>query len=212
MLGSGIAAGFIPAGATGPTGPTGATGAAGSPGVAGPAGATGASGATGAAGANGTNGSNGAPGATGPAGATGATGSTGAMGATGGTGAQGPAGFSTVTPSVSTRALNAAFQPSSINAVNSRYAVSISCSLSLTGGQEGKVELLSDASNPPTTIRDTISNSNSGALTIGLSLVQKNTMGLGYIVPAGHFVLLKTTNVTGTPTFAMVSQVEEVLG
>lgn len=137
----------------------------------------------------------------------------GPTGSAGSVGPQGPAGFSTVTPNSSPgRSLNTVFQPSTTNAVAVFYDVDVTAGLSLSGGTTGRVQLLSDASNPPTTIRRNMGNGNSGALTIGLSLNQLVTMGLSYIVPIGHFVKLVTVNTTGTPTFSLAAQTEEVLG
>lgn len=217
-------------GATGATGSMGATGAAGTPGIAGSTGATGAQGAagtpgaagaqgptgtTGSVGATGPTGTTGAPGAQGPAGTTGSTGAagaTGSTGSTGATGAQGPAGFSTITPSTPTRTIGTAFQPSATNAVLCLYSIQISCTASLSGGQAGQVQFLSDTSNPPTTVRATIANQNTSGLTIGLTVVNNQTALLFYLVPAGHYVKLVSTNTTGTPSYTMVSQTEEVLG
>lgn len=175
-------------GAVGMTGPTGATGATGAQGVAGPTGAAGTAGATGAQGTAGTAGSSGA------------------------TGAQGPSGFSTITPSTPARSLNAVFQPNATKAVDCSYSISITCTATLTGGQTGKVELFSDAVNPPTTLRSTLRNSNSVSLAIALTAVNEQTSLLNYLVPIGHYVKLLTTNVLGTPTFSMISQSESVLG
>lgn len=83
--------------------------------------------------------------------------------------------------------------------------MSISCTLSLTTGQTGRVDLLSDSANPPTTIRATGKNTNSGTLTVGLNLVQEITTQLSCFVPAGHYVKLSTS---GAATITLISQVE----
>lgn len=140
------------------------------------------------------------------------TGPQGPAGPTGATGSQGPAGFSTVTPSTPTRTIGTAFQPSTTNAALCLYSIQIACTASLIGGQAGQVQLLSDASNPPTTIRATIANQNTSGLTIGLTVVNNQTAMLTYLVPSGHYVKLVSTNTTGTPSYSMVSQTEEVLG
>lgn len=127
-------------------------------------------------------------------------------------GPQGPAGFGTVTPSTPTRTIGTAFQPSATNAVLCIYSIQIACTASLTGGQTGTVQLLSDASNPPTTVRATIGNQNTSTLTIGLTIVNNQTATLSYLVPIGQYVKLVSANVTGTPTFTMIAQTEEVLG
>lgn len=123
-----------------------------------------------------------------------------------------PAGSLTVTPSTPTRTLGTAFQPSTTKPVLCIYSIQIACTASLTGGQAGQVQLLSDASNPPTTVRATIANQNTSALTIGLTVVNNQTATLPYLVPVGHYVKLVSTNTTGTPTYTMVSQTEEALG
>lgn len=192
-----------------PQGPTGATGPQGIQGLTGTTGAAGSTGSTGSAGATGNTGPQGPTGSTGATGSAGATGSTGAAGSAG---AQGPAGFSTVTPSTPTRAIGTAFQPSATNAALCIYSIQIACTASLSGGQAGQVQLLSDAANPPTTVRSTIANQNTSALTIGLTVVNNQTATLSYLVPIGHYVKLVSTNTTGTPTYTMVAQAEEVLG
>lgn len=111
-------------------------------------------------------------------------------------------------PSTSARSLNAAFRPSTTNQVEVKYAVKQAVSSLLLGNAEAKCELLSDASNPPTTVRDTISTGVSGVL----NLVQSNTLGLAYKVPAGHYVKLLTTTVSGTVTQTLISQCETTLG
>lgn len=178
-------------GSAGATGATGMAGATGSQGVAGPTGSTGPIGAVGATGAAGT------------------TGSAGTNGTNGSTGTQGPAGFSTITPATTTRTLNSAFQPSTTKGVQCSYSFKITCGLTLLiNNVEGQIELLSDTANPPTTRRDIIGYGTGGVL----ALTQSSTNTLGYIVPAGHYVLLKSTNVSGTPTYASLAQTEETLG
>lgn len=71
---------------------------------------------------------------------------------------------------------------------------------------------MSDASNPPTTVRATIANQNTSALTIGLTVVNNQTGQIIYVCPATHYMKLVSTNTTGTPTYTMVAQTEEVFG
>lgn len=169
-------------------------------------------GPTGPQGPTGATGDTGAVGSTGAQGTTGAIGSTGSTGSTGTTGAQGPAGFSTITPSTPSRTIGTAFQPSATNAVFCLYSIQIACTASVSGGQTGQVQLLSDASNPPTTVRATLVNQNTSTLTIGLTVVNNQTSILSYLVPIGHYIKLVSTNTTGTPSYTMVSQTEAVLG
>lgn len=172
----------------------------------GPQGPQGATGATGSTGAQGPKGDTGATGATGAIGPTGATGSAGADGA------QGPAGLGTVTPSTPSRSIGTAFQPSATKAILCAYSIKITCTATIGNGADGKVELFSDASNPPTTLRATIQNANTITLAVTLQSINAQTSVLTYLVPAGHYVKLVSTQTTGSPTFAIISQTEEALG
>lgn len=157
-----------------PTGPTGPTGSAGS------------------------NGSNGSTGATGPTGSAGANGSNGATGATG---SSWSVGVPTAITSGS-RNFNQAYQIS--NSLASRISVSpqISCSLSLSGGQAGKIVLEISANGSTGWIYgEQITGSNTGTLTIGLNTVQISGSALRADLPVGYYWRLTTTNTTGTPTY-----------
>ncbi len=87
----------------------------------------------------------------------------------------------------------------------------ISCTMSLTSGQEGKIslEISPNGSTGWTTIGEG-SASNSGSLTIGLNLTQKNPVNISGDIPAGYYYRLSTSNVTGTPTFTF-NRAQEVL-
>lgn len=114
----------------------------------------------------------------------------------------------------STRALNTAFQISSTNIVSVTYAVDIAATLSLTSGQSGTVVLEYADDSAFTTNVTTVqssTNGNSGALTIGLNLVQTTTATLTGYVPAGKYVRLRTVNTTGTPTFTFKTGQEVTL-
>ena len=113
-----------------------------------------------------------------------------------------------LTASTPSRSLGTAFQPSATKVTNCSYSVSVQCSSLLLGNASGKVELLSDTANPPTTVRATVAQSISGVL----SLVNSNTQPLTYKVPAGHYVLLKSTTVGGTVAYGIVSQTEQTEG
>lgn len=210
-----------PAGPTGATGAQGSTGATGSTGAAGAAGAAGAQGIQGATGATGSQGIQGNAGATGSTGATGsagaqgiqgATGSAGSTGSTGSTGAAG-AGFGTITQSSPTRILGTAFQPSTSAPTLVCYSARIVSSLSLviSAGQAARVEFLSDAANPPTTIRCRVAGGLTGTAVVGLTMVSTAEGTLVYLMPTSHFGLLRTINETGTPTVSLTTQSEEIL-
>jgi len=159
----------------------------------------------------------GRPGATG---ATGATGSQGATGAAGAAGADG-AGFGTITENApsggSARVLGTAFQPSSTAPTMVYYHARVDLSLPLLGtAQEGYVRVKCDASNPPTTVRPPRVGGKIGAS--AAVAVSEQTAHDGYIsllVPPGHYVLLESVTVSGTPTFTLGSavgdQLEQVL-
>lgn len=110
-----------------------------------------------------------------------------------------------------TRALGTAFRPSATRPALVAYAARITTTLSLTAGAIGRVELVSDAVNPPTTVRARMGGGNSGALVVGLSVSDIAEGTMAYLVPAGHYVLLRSVAESGSPTFALTSQVEEVL-
>lgn len=119
----------------------------------------------------------------------------------------------TVATSIPSRTLNSAgFQPSTTKVVLVTYSVRITCTASLAGGQDGKIELMSDSNSTPTTVRATAQNRNSVSLAIALTAVNEQTTCLTYLVPIGHYIRLTSTQTTGTPAFSIVSQTETVIG
>lgn len=141
-------------------------------------------------------------------GATGATGNIGVPGGTGSTGSTGATGTITTTPATTTRTFNTTFQPSAVNPTLVSYTVQIVANFSLTGSQTGTVQLLSDSSNPPTTVRAVVSSGLSGTIAIGLNMNNTQVGPLPYIVPAGDFVLLTSS---GSAAITMLAQVEVTL-
>lgn len=118
----------------------------------------------------------------------------------------GPAGaISSLTPSTPTRTLNSNFTPSATNHVWVSYTVRIACALTLSGGQNGTVQLLSDTATTPTTSRARARNENSGTLVVGLAINNSQDIQLSYLVPAGHKVRLSSS---GTATMSIIDQVE----
>lgn len=111
-----------------------------------------------------------------------------------------------LSPSTPSRTLGTAFQPSSTRPVDVSYSGRVSCTSTLLGGQAGRLELLSDASNPPTTVRSRVACALSGvAATNGVEAP------LQYRVPTGHYVLIQSVTETGTPSFTLNTQVETPL-
>lgn len=139
-------------------------------------------------------------------------GPTGPTGATGATGAQGPqgdpgVGFGTLSPSISTRTIGgSAYQVSSTRPAFVSYSGRVSSASTLLAAQAGRIELRSDSSNPPTTVRARTAGGLSGVLATDISEAP-----LAYIVPAGHYVQLVSVDETGTPTYSLGAQVEIVL-
>jgi hypothetical protein len=109
------------------------------------------------------------------------------------------------TASTSSRTLNSNFAPSATAPVLATYSVQIVCAASLVGGQSSTVELRSDASATPSTVRATAANANSVSLAIAITVSNTQTVPISYLVPAGHFVRLSAT---GTCTTTLVSQAE----
>lgn len=101
------------------------------------------------------------------------------------------------------RTLRTNFQPSERRPVLVTYSVQIT----VTSGENGMVQLISDASSTPTTVRSQISHglTITGLLTGGTGIV---TGTLTYLVPKGHYVRIQTTNTAGTPAFSLVAQTE----
>lgn len=113
--------------------------------------------------------------------------------------------------STPTRAINTSFRISTMRDTFVTYAVDVSCTLSLTGGQTGTVTLkYADDAGMTTNVVTVESgaNGNTGTLTVGLGLTQVGTVALSGFIPAGKYVDIVTTNTTGTPTFAFRSAQE----
>ncbi len=102
--------------------------------------------------------------------------------------------------SMQTRSFNTAFQASTTRDSEVKYSVSISCTISLSGGQSGTVSLQTSPDNVTFTEVGRFTNTNTGALTIGLSLTNNNAGQITAFVPAGYYVKLVSTG-TGTITY-----------
>lgn len=102
-----------------------------------------------------------------------------------------------VSVALSARSLNSTIAPSATNDVLVIASVEIATGI----GGDGKVEFLSDASNPPTTIQSTIRLGTASAVT--------DTVLIG-LCKAGQNYSLKTTSTGGSPTFSVVGSVLEI--
>lgn len=114
----------------------------------------------------------------------------------------------TPSQSAATRALNTAFQVSTTRNSQVVYSVTISNTVSLTGGSAGGI-VLEIATNSGFTSGvqelSRVSNSNTGTLVVGLVLTDAVSQNLKGYIPAGYYVRLRTFNTTGTPTYTYVS-------
>lgn len=111
--------------------------------------------------------------------------------------------FSANTPA---RVLESSFQPSNSRPTLVLYSIQLSVTSILLGGAIRTVSLLSDASDPPTTPRASISNSLSDVVA-----TNTQTSELMYLVPREHFVKISVTNSSGTGSVSMVNQTEIIL-
>lgn len=211
---------------TGASGTNGTNGATGSPGSAGATGATGSA-ATVAAGTVSTL----SPGASAtvtnagtssaaifnfgiPSGLTGSTGAAGSVGSTGATGATGPAGPSTISsPNTRTLSLATAYQCTDnmkpcIVVINLQSTATISLSGGTTNTGNALIGSTNGVASGTGTILCAYTNSNTGALTIGLNLSTIATSQCTLSVPIGWFFAIR--QIAGTVT--ITSAFDQSLG
>lgn len=143
-------------------------------------------------------------GSTGATGATGSPGSTGATGATGSAGATGPAGPSAIgAPIARTLSLATAYQATdptrpAMVTVN----LTSTASISLSGGTTNSASVLEGTTTGVATGTGSVmcvyTNSNTGALTIGLSLATVSATTCTIALPAGAYFAIRQTSGTVT--------------
>lgn len=112
-----------------------------------------------------------------------------------------------------TRAVNTAYQAatSTTNGTFVSAGVNVATTLSLSGGSQGTVTLEYADNSGMTTNLHTVqasTNGNTGTLTLGLNISQTVTASVSGIIPTGKYWEILTTNVTGTPTYAIASDQE----
>lgn len=100
-----------------------------------------------------------------------------------------------------TPTFNTAYQPNATRPTLLSWWGSVTSTLTLTG-TAGQIEILSDASNPPATTRGKIVGGATNGIAVAVGLTLVNGGGGAYIVPAGHFVMFKSTSLVGTPTYS----------
>lgn len=113
-----------------------------------------------------------------------------------------------------TRALNTNYQPA--EPPNVMYtmvgaSIQITCTLSLTTGQEGAValEMSADGSTDWQELARFV-NGNTGTLAIGLNLVQKISGSVVGAIPPAWWYRYRTISTTGSPTFSLLSGFEAI--
>lgn len=112
--------------------------------------------------------------------------------------------------SSSSRTLNsAAYQIAVTRDSTVYYSAQIAATMSLSGGQTGTVALQISSTSGGTYITiATLTNGNTGTLTIGLNITQTQAAVLTGFIPAGYYVKIVST---GTATNTLVSQQEVLL-
>lgn len=103
------------------------------------------------------------------------------------------------------RNFNQAYSISGTNYVDIRFSGSVSCNLSLSGGQAGEIYLEKSANGSTgwATI-GVLPASNTGTLTIGLNTIQISGGQISTLLPPGYFWRFRTNSTTGTPTFTFL--------
>lgn len=113
--------------------------------------------------------------------------------------------------STPTRSLGTPFQPHASRPTLCSYSGRIVSALTLAGGAAGRIELRSDASNPPTTVRARVAGGSTGTVVVGVSMSDTVESPLVYLVRPADFVLLQSVNETGTPSYSLGAQYEITL-
>lgn len=119
-----------------------------------------------------------------------------------------------LTVSAPSLAVNTARQASTSRWAFVSVSVVVSATLSLLVGQEGIVTLEYADDSAFTTNVTTAQPSTSGntaSVNLSVTLTQKATATVGGFIPAGKYYRIKTTNVTGTPTYGTPAIQETLL-
>ena len=97
----------------------------------------------------------------------------------------------------SSAAIGTAYRPSTTRDTLVAASVQISSGV----GGDGKIEMLCDSANPPTTVRGTFRVGTASMVLGGQLFV---------VIPAGHYWKLASTTAGGTPTYSIVGNIQEV--
>lgn len=116
-------------------------------------------------------------------------------------------GLDVVATSAPSRSINTAFQPSTTHTVLGHWSVRIATAVTVLTGSQGRVELRSDSSNPPTTVRARCA----GGSAAGVTLSSVTECEMTYAVPIGDWVRLFSVDEAGTPTYSVTAVAEQTL-
>lgn len=109
------------------------------------------------------------------------------------------------------RTLNSAsFQVDTNFATFVSYSIRIQDTVTVTGGSQGMVQLLVSSTSPATESRSRGRNGLTGTVIIGVAVNGDGTYSVSSWVPAGWYVKISTSNVSGTPTITLEDQTETV--
>lgn len=108
------------------------------------------------------------------------------------------------------RTLNTAFQISATRDVQVSYSININVAALLIAGTSGTV-FLEYADNAGMTTNLVIAAESTNSTGGVLSITNIGTGNVSAMIPAGKYVRLRTTNNSGTPTFAFMRGVETLL-
>jgi len=111
-----------------------------------------------------------------------------------------------ISESAPTRVLGTTYQNSSGRRMRVSFTGRVDCTSTLLGAQAGRIELRSDSSNPPTTVRAQVANRLSG-----VAATSSHEAPLTYQVPDGHYYSVVAVTESGTPTASITIQSEELL-
>lgn len=110
--------------------------------------------------------------------------------------------ISTASP---TRIIGTTFQPSVTRSIKGNWSVRVATSTTLILGSIGRVELRSDSSSPPTTVRARCAGGDAAGLTVN----HVTECQFSYTVPLGDYVRLVSVDEAGTPTYTVTAVAEQ---
>ena len=102
------------------------------------------------------------------------------------------------------------YQPSLTRYTDVSLSVKVACVSTLTGGQDGTISFQTSPDNITYTTVSSVQNSSTVALAIAITVNSSNGGVVGGKVPPGYYYKIIYTSTTGTPTFSILTQAQEV--